>query len=330
MAGAGAASVEPLSESSGMLREFFAGYPRLQQLSVQYAPQRESLPDPRSLADLLLTPVQLAPRFRGGHKLSYEIYPEGHCFDIVEMRNSHLTGIPAESVRFEVPVRIHTLKFRGQTVTTDSPQESYTQYLAYRHCHGHVLVGGLGVGMAPTRLLRKKRVKSVVVVEKSNAVIRMVGSQLPDLTVVKADLFRYLKNRCYEQQFGRKFDSAFFDIWSPTEGSVWDAYVVPLRRLVYRNSGPVEVGNWGELEMRGLLREQLFVRSFLHENLSRWRPYWVFLQGLKKLFSLPIPLPRKESIFQKVSESVEMYLNSVGSPEWESLFPWDSWRESES
>ena len=321
--------MESPSAAAEMVRQFFTDYPRLQQLSIQYEPKRQAAPDPRSLGDLLLTPVRLDPGYRGGHKLSYEIHPEGCCLDIVDSKTSLLSGIPAVKAQFAVPVRVHTLKFRRQTVTTDSPQEAYTQFLAYRHCHGHVLVGGLGVGMAATRLLEKNDVKSVVVVEKSNAVIQLVGSQLPGLSVIKADLFRYLRHHCYAKQFRRKFDSAYFDIWSPTEKSVWDAYVVPLRRLVYQNSGPVKVGNWGELEMQGQLRGQLFSRSFLHEDLSRWRPYWVFLQGVKKFFNLPVPLPREERIFQKVSKLIEMYFNSIGSPEWESLFPWDSWREGE-
>ncbi len=330
MAEAQAASTKSSPETAEMVRQFFTDYPRLQQISMQYVPARESLPDPLSLGDLLLAPVRLNACYRGGHKLSYEVFPEGHEFDIGDLKNSHSSGIPGVRARFQVPVRVHTLKFRKQTVTTDSPQECYTQYLAYRHCHGHVLVGGLGVGMAATRLLGKKTVKSVVVVEKSNAVIHIVGSQLPELRVVRGDLFRYLKDRSYEKQFGRKFDSAYFDIWSPTEPSIWDGYIVPLRRLVYQTCGQVEVGNWGELEMRGQLREQLFIRSFLHEDLSLWRSYWVFLQGARKYFNLSIPLPREEAIFQKLSEFIEMYFNSVGSPEWEALFPWDSWRPSQS
>lgn len=316
------------SSATEMVKRLFMDYPSLQQLAIQYAPNREDLPDPRELNGLLLSPVRLRPGFRGGHKLTCETFPEGHCFDVIDTRNSLLMGIPPSKVQFKVPVRVHTLKFRRQTVTTDSPQESYTQYLAYRHCHGHVLVGGLGVGMAATRLMDKKDVKSVVVVEKSNAVIRLVGAQLRRLTVIKADLFGFLRGHQYEKQFGRKFDSAYFDIWSPTEGSVWDAYIVPLRRLVYQDAGPVTVANWGELEMRGQLRNQLFVRSFLSEELSRWRSYWVFLQGAKKFFNLPIPLPREERIFNELSKLIEMYFCRVGAPEWESLFPWDQWKEA--
>ena len=77
---------------------------------------------------------------------------------------------------------------------SDSPQECFLQYEAYRNAKGKVLVGGLGLGVYASMIALKKEVTEVVVVEISKDVIKLCRPSHPKIRVINDDIWKYLKN----------------------------------------------------------------------------------------------------------------------------------------
>ena len=99
----------------------------------------------------------------------------------------------------------------GQLVMSDTNMERDTNQEFLWRAHGHVLLGGLGLGMVVLAAQDKSEVKSITVLELSQDVIDLVVPQLPlskKVTVVTADVF---------QQFilanEPQFDTIYMDIW---------------------------------------------------------------------------------------------------------------------
>jgi hypothetical protein len=59
---------------------------------------------------------------------------------------------------------------------------------------------------------------------------------------------------------------------------------------------------------------------------SAWtpRPFWVFIQALKKELGDEPPYFEQKA---RVKEFIKLYLYDVGTPDWERIFPWDAYRE---
>ena len=106
--------------------------------------------------------------------------------------------------------RIHTrLLINNCLVMTDAAFEHQTNFEVVSQATGDVLIAGLGIGMILTRILDRKEVSSVTVVEKSLDVIRLVGPHFssPKLTIVEGDIYRWIPKD------GVRFDTIYFDIW---------------------------------------------------------------------------------------------------------------------
>jgi hypothetical protein len=109
------------------------------------------------------------------------------------------------------------------------------------HARGHVLVGGLGLGMVVFGLLAKKpAIRSLVVLEVSPDVIALIQPHLPvdaRLTIVQVDVFGWdgwqdhaehgwqgqgWRGRSPRRGLSRKgpqFDTIYFDIWPSIQAS---------------------------------------------------------------------------------------------------------------
>jgi len=100
---------------------------------------------------------------------------------------------------------------------SDSPFETYTAFPFTRYAYGDVLIAGLGLGIVPTLIARKPRVKSITVLEINKSVIQLVGNQLdiPNFTVIETDAWEYL-----ESPATRKYDSIWGDIWPDMTGGL--------------------------------------------------------------------------------------------------------------
>jgi len=93
-------------------------------------------------------------------------------------------------------------------VMSDTPAEAHEHTPLYKAATGNVLINGLGIGFGLQAVLSKPAVKSVIVVEKSKDVIKLVGRQIKDprVTVINADAFEY--------QPDCKYDVVWHDIWN--------------------------------------------------------------------------------------------------------------------
>lgn len=198
----------------------------------------------------------------GKWRIEHHRFPVGTKVPIVSPRNALLMGMRPTSCVLPRPLIITNLVEKDGDHTglwmSDSPQEVEQHVRQLRHARGHVLVGGLGIGLAVSILARKMRVRSITVVEKSKDVIKLVKPTcleyihdrgIPGIrfSVVHEDLFEFLKHG------GAKFNFAFLDIWCPTSEGEFMATVMPLRKLA-RNlvSGHIEC--WNEAEMLGQFR----------------------------------------------------------------------------
>jgi hypothetical protein len=86
-----------------------------------------------------------------------------------------------------------------------TPSETYTLRGGIRKARGKVLIGGLGMGWMAHKVLARKGVKSVTVVEKDPAIAKFFGK---GLDVVVGDLWEYL-----EAHPASRFDTVLVDIW---------------------------------------------------------------------------------------------------------------------
>lgn len=263
----------------------------------------------------LLKPMNFKKLEHGKFKIERK---QNTCWEIASMRHALLFGVPRLTAKFDTPMTFHFLKgprdsdSASGVLTSDTPVEIYSQYIEFYKAHGRVLVGGLGLGMAAKMIYDLPAVTSVTVIEKEADIIALIKPKLPKaIKVVHADLFKYL-----EELKPNKFDSAYHDIWYGTGESTWDSDVCPLYRLS-RKAGIADVSAWGEHEMRGQLATGLYTRAYMEEQYSEWRPYKVFIAGVKQWFgSVPIP----DGSDAKLLQLIRIYTEQVGTPLWEKIF----------
>lgn len=109
-----------------------------------------------------------------------------------------------------VPPGWYTRLVRNKTIVmSDTPAEAHEHAKAFAAAKGNILVNGLGLGFYLKAILTKKEVKSVIVIEKSKDVIKLVGSSINDnrVTIINADA----KN--WRPKKGAKFNYVWHDIW---------------------------------------------------------------------------------------------------------------------
>jgi len=141
---------------------------------------------------------------------------------------------------------------------TDLPIEQWQARQVVPALHGHVLVGGLGLGMVLQLLRRRRSVREITVIEYSSDCLRLVAPHhdfaKTRVTFVQADLADFLA-----APPTTRFDTAFFDTWaSDGEGTFWDT-VLPLR-MAARNHVRSGIFAWNEDIMRGQLVNGLRTR----------------------------------------------------------------------
>lgn len=110
---------------------------------------------------------------------------------------------------FEVKKRvIPVMLINKQLFMSITPMEVESHINPIKWSHGHVLIGGLGMGYIVNQIKDKPSVKSVTVVEREQAVIDYyleVFGKHPRVKIIKADIFKFKRKRVY--------DYAYVDIW---------------------------------------------------------------------------------------------------------------------
>jgi hypothetical protein len=159
--------------------------------------------------------------------------------------------------------RLHVLVNNvWEIMMTDAPYELHSSRPLMDNARGRVLIAGLGLGASLIPVLRKKSVKMVVVVEKSQEVIDLV---LPHIRKVLAeeennklavschDAFTWTPSCIWEPQPYRKFDCIWLDIW-PRISSENLPEITKLKRLygkwLNKKAKKHWMGAWEETYLR--------------------------------------------------------------------------------
>jgi hypothetical protein len=282
------------------------------------------VPEPRKMMDAY-RPMHFDTLHNGDKEFSIEVQ-KSQCFEVANFRHAIMLGVAPTKINYDRELEFHKLiklekgsNGKGKSVlTSDAPIEIFSQWIEFRKAKGNVLVGGLGLGMAATMLLDMPGVTGVTVVEKEPKIIKLVDPQIDKrINIVEADLYQYLRQLpgCNPYEF------AYHDIWYRTGEGAWAEDVVPLYRLT-RKAGIKHMGAWGEHEMKWQLASALYCRSCLEEKYSSWKPYAVFVAGLKKALGGAPPYgPERKD---EVTKLIKLYLNKIGTPAWEKAFNWDA------
>lgn len=98
----------------------------------------------------------------------------------------------------------------GTVVMSNVPMEIRTHRAFIWKAKGHVLINGLGLGMALTEILKNPLVLSVTIIEKSKDVIDLVAPTFlkdPRVAIIHADAFEWKAPK------GVVYDAVWHDIW---------------------------------------------------------------------------------------------------------------------
>jgi len=177
-----------------------------------------------------IAPIHIPNGKSGKYEISHTEHPVGRPLTVVSPRTAIFTGQEPLRVCYNEPVPITVLKDKDGIWMTDSPEEQASAHSALTKCKGRVLVGGLGLGYFVKKLQEKNNVKSVVVIEISNDVIRLVWNHLKldkRFSILRTDIKKFLKG----YKSNRKFDWVYLDIWRGDGESEFVNTVLPLKRL---------------------------------------------------------------------------------------------------
>lgn len=223
-----------------------------------------------------LSPLSIPAGRSGKLEVVHDVKPAGEPVTAGNLRTAIFRGQPNTKIQYDTETRWHKLLDEDNgTWMTDYPIEQIQHAEELKPLRGRVLVGGLGLGLTPTVLSGRRKVREVTVVERSPDVVRLVAPYLRrgkltcKLEVVTADLFDYLK-ACPD---GRH-DSAFYDVWQSDGEGTFHGVVQPLRDLS-RGKVATDPVNWNESVMRGQLRLSLYNR------LMFWGREWSIVPGGK-------------------------------------------------
>lgn len=227
-----------------------------------------TLPTPRPLDEFFPSPLAITPRRSGKISVTHTTLTEST--PIIGARQAVLRGI--QRVDFGLrggPLRIHELRDGNHGVwMTDLPEELH-QIAEMIHTvkpAGHVLVGGLGLGILVHRLYALSEVERITVVERSRDVINLIAPTLlrTGAKIVHSDIRTYLRRS------RQAFDCFLLDTWQGTSESTWWNEVAPLKRIIRRRWGHgVPVHCWAEDIMAGQVLTKLVGpdRNWYYEKL---------------------------------------------------------------
>lgn len=112
-----------------------------------------------------------------------------------------------------------------------TPNEVLTQRGQVRRAKGKVGLAGLGMGWAARRILERKQVKHLTIIEQDLDIIKLFGTPLKEqfqdkLTLICGD--------AYEQDW-QQFDVSIWDIWERFNDCSLDKKFLPIHRQLEQN-----------------------------------------------------------------------------------------------
>ena len=100
-------------------------------------------------------------------------------------------------------------KQKHEIVMSDTDMERMTNREFLRKANGHVLIGGLGIGMILLAAQEKPEIQTITVLEKYSEVIELLTPSLPindKVKIINADVFDW--------KSPQKYDTIYMDIWN--------------------------------------------------------------------------------------------------------------------
>jgi hypothetical protein len=200
----------------------------------------------RSFFELLKAPAvpHLFEHKIGKFEVKIDIVPANTKMVVVSARNWLMTGYKMQSVFFTEPRPVFKLYEDGNLRMSDTPQEMFQQYEAYKNAKGKVLIGGLGLGMSPTLFANKKDVDSVTVIEIEKDVIKLCKPKNKKIKVIHDDIWHFLETTT------EKFDFIYIDIHYSTGCMEYIKTVLPMRKILDKKFKDIPSYFWAEEEMK--------------------------------------------------------------------------------
>lgn len=204
----------------------------------------------------------LKPRGVGQYSIRRDIKKRGEEMTIVSDRNWLLMGYAPLKLKLPWKRIVTCLVKDGQgLLMSDSPQEMFLQYDAFKAARGKVLVGGLGLGMYATMIANKPEVESVTVVEISKDVVRLCRPTHPKIRVVRGDFWKYIKKQPLDG-----FDFVYVDIYYSTGCHEYKLTVLPMKKIFSERIPNTPVMFWAEREMATQFEREEALRTALAER----------------------------------------------------------------
>ena len=218
----------------------------MKQFMEEYKGLREQKILDKDFFKLLEKPAvpHLRERQIGEFKIKIDTIPAEKEMTIVSPRNWLLMGYKQQKAIFDYPKPIFKLFRNKRLLMSDSPQEIFLQYDAYKNAHGRILTSGLGLGMSPTLFAEKDNVSEVIVIEISKEIIKLCKPKNKKIKVINDDIWHFLKTT------KEKFDYIYIDIHYSTGCMEYLHTILPMRKLLKKRFPKVQADFWGEEEMK--------------------------------------------------------------------------------
>lgn len=179
----------------------------------------------------------------GEYEVKIDIIPAMKEMTVVSTRNWLLMGYKQLKVTFRNPRPLYKLLKKGGLMMSDSPQEMFLQYEAYKDATGKVLVGGLGLGMYASMIADKSNVTEVIIVEIDKDVIKLCKPKNKKIRIINDDVKKFLK------ETDEKFDYIYIDIHYSTGAMEYISTILPMRKTLSKRFPETPSSFWGESEM---------------------------------------------------------------------------------
>ena len=127
-------------------------------------------------------------------------------------------------------------------IMQDSEAEYREHQWLWDNATGHVLIGGLGIGMVNVALLTNPNVTSVTIIENSQDVLNLVWPHCAKdnrFNLIQADI------ETWNPPSGSQWDIAWFDTWTTANSLSCSEYETLMRNKY--SSYCTEIGFWGSL-----------------------------------------------------------------------------------
>ncbi len=135
-----------------------------------------------------------------------------------------------------------------EIVMSDTAMERQTNSEFLRKANGHVLIGGLGIGMILLAAQEKPEIQTITILEKYSEVIELLLPSLPinnKVNIINVDVFNWKPPQ--------KYDTIYMDIWNNITSDRWPEHTKLARkygRYLNRDNPKCWYGSWRKSDFK--------------------------------------------------------------------------------